>query len=126
RSGRRRAAGAPREGPTCARARTYHVARDLHRHGRELPRAAGGPWNGRARMLTVDFDRLDVRAGHRMLDLGCGGGRHVFEALRRGALVVALDQSAAELKDVRAVVAAMVDAGELATDTAGGGVNGDA
>ena len=77
-------------------------------------------------MLTVDFDRLDVRAGHRMLDLGCGGGRHVFEALRRGAVVVALDQSAAELKDVRAVVAAMVDAGELATDTAGGVVNGDA
>jgi SAM-dependent methyltransferase len=42
-------------------------------------------------VLTVDFDRLDVVAGQRVLDLGCGGGRHSYEALRRGATVVALD-----------------------------------
>ena len=46
------------------------------------------------RMLTVDFDRLDLRAGHRLLDLGCGGGRHAFAAMRRGATVVALDYDA--------------------------------
>ena len=69
-----------------AGARQVHVAGDRDRHGRELPRAAR-----RARraarsglMLTVDFDRLDLRPGHRLLDMGCGGGRHAFAAMRRG------------------------------------------
>ena len=35
--------------------------------------------------LTVDYRRFPVRPGHRVLDLGCGGGRHAFEAYRRGA-----------------------------------------
>ena len=35
-------------------------------------------------MLTVDFRRFPVRPGHRVLDLGCGGGRHAFEVYRRG------------------------------------------
>jgi SAM-dependent methyltransferase len=64
-------------------------------------------------MLTVDFERLGVRDGARVLDMGCGGGRHAFEAWRRGATVVALDSSEAELKEVRAVQGAMVEAGEL-------------
>jgi SAM-dependent methyltransferase len=42
-------------------------------------------------VLTVDFARLAVRPGDRVLDLGCGAGRHTFEALRRGAAVVAVD-----------------------------------
>jgi len=42
-------------------------------------------------LLTVDLDRLDVRAGHLMLDVGCGEGRHCFGALERGAHVVGLD-----------------------------------
>ena len=54
-------------------------------------------------MLTVDFDRLGLRAGDRILDMGCGGGRHAFAALRRGATVVAFDYSEGELKDVRGV-----------------------
>jgi SAM-dependent methyltransferase len=84
-------------------------------------------------VLTVDFDRLDLRSGHRLLDMGCGGGRHAFAAMRRGATVVALDYDAAELKDVAAIRAAMVEAGELPssgsaeeTGSAGGLVNGDA
>jgi SAM-dependent methyltransferase len=89
-------------------------------------------------MLTVDFERLGVRDGARVLDMGCGGGRHAFEAWRRGATVVALDSSEAELKEVRAVQGAMVEAGELphgslrpggeATKSGGvgGAVNGDA
>ncbi len=70
-------------------------------------------------MLTVDYDRLGVAAGDRLLDLGAGGGRHAFEASRRGARVVALDADAAELKDVGGTFAAMG-----ATDV--GAVNGDA
>lgn len=44
-------------------------------------------------MLTVDYDLLDVRPGVRLLDVGCGAGRHSVEAVRRGADVVALDLS---------------------------------
>lgn len=51
-------------------------------------------------MLTVRYDRLGVRAGDRVLDLGCGFGRHAFESARCGARVVACDMSLAELKDV--------------------------
>ncbi len=64
-------------------------------------------------MLTVDFARLPVRPGTRLLDLGCGAGRHAFEAARRGALVVALDMDPKELDQVAAVAAAMDEAGEI-------------
>ena len=55
-------------------------------------------------MLTVDFDRLGLRAGERVLDMGCGAGRHAFEMYRRGADVIALDQDADELADRERVV----------------------
>ncbi len=42
-------------------------------------------------MLTVDLDRLGVRAGDWVLDAGCGGGRHCFGAMARGAHVAGLD-----------------------------------
>lgn len=42
-------------------------------------------------LLTVDLERLDVRPGQRLLDAGCGEGRHSFGALYRGASVVGLD-----------------------------------
>lgn len=77
-------------------------------------------------MLTVDFDRLGVRPGSRLLDMGCGGGRHAFEAMRRGAVVVALDYSEADLKDVRAVIGAMEAANEIPAEGQCDAVNGDA
>ncbi len=64
-------------------------------------------------MLTVDFARLGVRETERLLDLGCGGGRHAFEAFRLGARVVAADRSVEELAKVRDTLGAMVDAGEV-------------
>jgi SAM-dependent methyltransferase len=77
-------------------------------------------------MLTVDFGRLPVRAGDRVLDLGCGGGRHAFEAARLGARVVALDTDLAELDRVTATFAAMTEARELPGRAAGRAVAGDA
>ncbi|HEX7096833.1 MAG TPA: class I SAM-dependent methyltransferase [Acidimicrobiales bacterium] len=77
-------------------------------------------------MLTVDFERLGVRAGERVLDLGCGFGRHAYEALRRGAHVVACDLGLAELKEVLSVWYAMHQAGELPDGAACIAANGDA
>ena len=62
-------------------------------------------------MLTVDFDRLGLQPGDRVLDMGCGAGRHAFEAYRRGADVVAFDQDADELSGVLDLFAAMRAAG---------------
>jgi SAM-dependent methyltransferase len=64
-------------------------------------------------MLTAKYDRLGLRDGDTMLDLGCGFGRHAFEAARRGANVVALDAGRDEVEGVAATFAAMVEAGEL-------------
>ena len=64
-------------------------------------------------MLTVDFDRLGLRAGDRVLDMGCGAGRHAFEMYRRGADVVAFDQDGDELAQVLEMFGAMKVAGEV-------------
>jgi SAM-dependent methyltransferase len=64
-------------------------------------------------VLTVDFDRLGLRAGERVLDMGCGAGRHAFEMYRRGADVIALDHDADELAGVSEVFAAMRDQGDV-------------
>jgi ubiquinone/menaquinone biosynthesis C-methylase UbiE len=63
-------------------------------------------------VLTVDFRRFPVRPGQRVLDLGCGGGRHAFEVYRRGGNVVAFDLDPTELGPVQGMFAAMREAGE--------------
>jgi SAM-dependent methyltransferase len=63
-------------------------------------------------VLTVDFDKLPIAPGERVLDLGCGAGRHAFECYRRGARVVALDLNAGDLAGVAAMFTAMDEAGE--------------
>ena len=76
-------------------------------------------------MLTVDYDRLGAQRGDRVLDLGCGAGRHAFESARRGCVTVASDHDHDELSTVTATFAAMAEAGELdppvATDAASNG-----
>ena len=49
-------------------------------------------------LLTVDLERLRVRRGERLLDAGCGEGRHCFGALERGAHVVGLDLDLSSLR----------------------------
>ena len=63
-------------------------------------------------MLTVDFDRLGLKPGERILDMGAGAGRHAFEAYRRGGDVIAFDMDAEELGRVRDLFVAMKEAGE--------------
>ncbi len=64
-------------------------------------------------MLTIDLDRAEVASGLRVLDLGCGSGRHSFAALVRGADVVALDKSRSEVAAVVEMTRAMAQSGEI-------------
>jgi ubiquinone/menaquinone biosynthesis C-methylase UbiE len=77
-------------------------------------------------VLTVDFARLPVGPGVRVLDLGCGGGRHAFEVLRRGGDVVAFDMDQSELDGVAAMFAAMDKEGEVPPGASGRTVQGTA
>jgi SAM-dependent methyltransferase len=77
-------------------------------------------------VLTVDFDRLGVGTGSKVIDVGCGAGRHSFEAYRRGADVVAFDQNASDICDVNAMFRGMADAGEVPASARAEAVVGDA
>ncbi|HNF07350.1 MAG TPA: class I SAM-dependent methyltransferase [Mycobacterium sp.] len=77
-------------------------------------------------MLTVDYDRLRVGLGSTVIDVGCGAGRHSFEAYRRGANVIAFDQDAEELANVDTMLQAMGEAGEAPESAKAQVVVGDA
>lgn len=64
-------------------------------------------------MLTVDYEKLGLIPGMRVLDLGAGFGRHAFETARRGANVVAADLAAAEMSQTKDTFAAMSMADEI-------------
>lgn len=68
-------------------------------------------------MLTLEFEELGIRAGHTVLDLGCGNGRHTFEALKGGAHVVAADLRFEALAHVDEWVAAMTVQDEIPNGT---------
>jgi SAM-dependent methyltransferase len=63
-------------------------------------------------LLTVDFTKFSIKPGDRVLDLGCGAGRHAFEAYRRGARVIAADLDLKELAPVSGMFGAMRTEGE--------------
>jgi SAM-dependent methyltransferase len=77
-------------------------------------------------VLTVDFDRLGVGPSTKVIDVGCGGGRHTFEAYRRGADVVAFDQDTVELEGVQTILSAMAETGEVPASAKAETVAGDA
>jgi SAM-dependent methyltransferase len=63
-------------------------------------------------VLTVDYDRLGLQPGMTVLDLGCGEGRHAFEAYRRGASVIAVDWGQSEVETTKQWLGAIAAAGE--------------
>lgn len=78
-------------------------------------------------MLTANYDKLELARGDTVLDLGCGFGRHAYEAARRGARVIALDAGKDEVEGVLGTFVAMAQAGELIDDGVRVGVvQGDA
>lgn len=77
-------------------------------------------------MLTVDFDRLGIGPSSKVIDVGCGAGRHAFEAYRRGADVVAFDRDEAELRSVDTILRAMAESGEAPAEASAKVVVGDA
>ena len=77
-------------------------------------------------MLTVNYGRLDVRTGERVLDLGCGFGRHSYEALKRGAEVVACDLARPEVEQVRDLARLLVAEGEVDESVMAAPVQGNA
>jgi SAM-dependent methyltransferase len=76
-------------------------------------------------LLTVRYDHLGLEPGDRVLDLGCGFGRHAFESMRRGAAVTAFDFSLHELKDVMGMFGAIDAEEDLPPTASGGATNGD-
>lgn len=77
-------------------------------------------------MLTVNFAKFPIGAADRVLDLGCGGGRHAFEVYRRGAHVVAFDHQLSELEPVAGMFDAMRAEGEAPPGAAAQALAGDA
>jgi SAM-dependent methyltransferase len=69
---------------------------------------------------------MRLRSGGRLIDIGCGGGRHSFEAFRRGCRVVALDRSASDLNLAAGTLTAMAEAGEAPSAATFETVRGDA
>jgi len=58
-------------------------------------------------MLTLRYDLLPWSETTRVLDLGCGHGRHSYEVLRRGGDVVAVDVGDDEVTAVQTMMGAM-------------------
>lgn len=64
-------------------------------------------------MLTIDYNLLKIGDGERILDIGCGAGRHSLEACKiADCLVYALDIDSGDLSGVRQMFQALDEQGE--------------
>lgn len=53
-------------------------------------------------MITVDFKKLNIKPGYRILDIGCGSGRHTCAAYRfKDVSAIGADLNPAELGEAR-------------------------
>jgi SAM-dependent methyltransferase len=53
-------------------------------------------------MITVDFNRLNINPGYRILDLGCGSGRHICAAMRfKQVLAMGIDKNFDDVLEAR-------------------------
>jgi ubiquinone/menaquinone biosynthesis C-methylase UbiE len=53
-------------------------------------------------MVTVDFNRINIKPGDRVVDIGCGDGRHAGDlAQTDGLTIVAADMSIQDLAQIR-------------------------
>ena len=77
-------------------------------------------------MLTVRFDTLGLVPGDLVLDAGAGFGRHAYEVARRGGRIVALDYADDEVRTTRATFGAMLEDGQIRSDSYVGALRGDA
>ena len=70
-------------------------------------------------MVTVDFDRLAVKPGFKILDIGCGSGRHTCAAYRcQNVTVIGVDLNIkdlteAEVESIRTEVGKYTIEGDL-------------
>ena len=76
-------------------------------------------------MLTIRFDRLRMKPGDLVLDVGAGFGRHCFEIARRGGKIVALDYAHDEVIGTRNTFGGMIDVGEIPPERYVGALRGD-
>jgi len=57
---------------------------------------------GRPFVITVDFKKFDIIAGYRILDIGCGSGRHTCAAYRfKNVVAIGADLNHAELVEAK-------------------------
>jgi SAM-dependent methyltransferase len=71
------------------------------------------------RLEVIDLDVLGVKAGDRVLDVGCGVGRLMLRQARRGCRVTGLDLMRRDLLRARRLLATVSDRVELIEGDAG-------